>query len=119
MATSRTAVVSLVLLPHANARHDVLRFLLSGLMITVALMGSGLDRAAGAACDFAPVKQQIDIVLDHDAERGAKFRSEVASGSDSIAMMEALVSAEMREKIDICRYDVAEYLTKRGFPPFH
>jgi hypothetical protein len=98
-------------------RHDVLRFLvglLFGPMICVSL-----DRAASAACDFATVKQQIDIVLDRDAKRGATFRREVASGSDSIAAMEALVSAEMREKIDICRYDVAEYLTKRGFPPFH
>jgi len=100
-------------------RYDVLRLLLSGILITGALIGSDVDRAASASCDFAPVKQQIDIVLDRDAERGAKFRSEVASGSDSIATMETLVSAEMREKIDVCRYDVAEYLTKRGFPPFH
>ena len=72
-----------------------------------------------AACEFVVVKQQIDTILDRDAEKAAKFRREVASGSDSIAVLESLVSSEMREKIDICRFDVAEYLTKRGFPPFH
>jgi hypothetical protein len=75
--------------------------------------------SAYAACDFVVVKQQIDIVLDRDAEKAAKFRREVASGSDSIAVIESLVSPEMAEKVDICRFDTAEYLTKRGFPPFH
>jgi hypothetical protein len=74
---------------------------------------------AHAACEFVIVKQQIDMILDRDAQRAAKFRREVTSGSDSIAVLESLVSSEMREKIDICRFDVAEYLTKRGFPPFH
>jgi hypothetical protein len=72
-----------------------------------------------AACDFPAVKQQIDTVLDRDAGRGDKFRREVASGSDSIAVLEALVAPEMAKKIDICRFETAEYLTKRGFPPFH
>jgi hypothetical protein len=98
-------------------QYDVLRFLVG--LFSAVMISISSDRAAGAACDFAPVKQQIDIVLDRDAERGTTFRREVASGSDSIAAMEALVSGEMREKIDVCRYDVAEYLTKRGFPPFH
>ena len=74
---------------------------------------------AHAACDFPAVKQQIDTVLDRDAARGEKFRREVASGSDSIAVMESLVAPEMAKKIDICRFETAEYLTKRGFPPFH
>jgi hypothetical protein len=74
---------------------------------------------ARAACDFAPVKQQIDNVLDKDAAKGANFRREVSEGSDSIAMMEKLVAGDMREKLDICRFEAAEYLTKRGFPPFH
>jgi len=39
--------------------------------------------------------------------------------SDSVAVIESLVSAEMREKVDVCRFYVAEYLTKRGFPPPH
>jgi len=75
--------------------------------------------AANAACEFAVVKQQIDIVLDRDAEKAVTFRREVISGADSIAALESLVSLEMREKIDICRFETAEYLTKRGYPPFH
>ncbi len=74
---------------------------------------------AQATCDFPAVKQQIDTVLDRDAARGEKFRREVASGSDSIAVLESLVAPEMAKKIDICRFETAEYLTKRGFPPFH
>jgi hypothetical protein len=98
-------------------RQDVLRLFV--VLLLGVIVSAGSDRPARAACEFAPVRQQIDIVLDRDHERGAKFRRDVASGSDSIAAMEALVSAEMREQIDICRYDVTEYLTKRGFPPFH
>jgi len=93
----------------------IITTLLCGLMVAA----GDRTRAQAASCEFARVKQQIDLVLDRDAERGAAFRREVASGSDSIAVMETLVSAEVREKIDICRYDVGEYLTKRGFPPFH
>jgi hypothetical protein len=83
---------------------------------TIAMLAAS---AAHAACTFAPVKQQIDIVLDKDAALGGKFRKEVAEGSDSIAVLETLVSARMREQIDICRFYVAEYLAKRGFPPAH
>ncbi len=74
---------------------------------------------ARAGCEFALVKQVIDNVLDRDAEKAAKFRHEVTTGSDSIAVLEALVSPDMQKKIDICRFETAEYLTKRGFPPFH
>jgi hypothetical protein len=74
---------------------------------------------ARAACEFTPVKQQIDTVIDRDAGKAAKFRREVGSGADSIAVLESLVTPEMAKKIDICRFEVAEYLTKRGFPPFH
>ncbi len=70
-------------------------------------------------CDFEPVKQQIDIVLDQDKEMSARFRRAFAEGSDSLAVLERLVSQDMREKIDICRFHVAEYLSKRGFPPGH
>jgi 2,3-bisphosphoglycerate-independent phosphoglycerate mutase len=87
------------------------------LAITAAL---ALASTSGArACEFAVVKEQIDIVLDRDAARGATFRKEFKEGADSIAAMEALVSADMRKQIDICRYYVSEYLTKRGFPPVH
>jgi len=75
-----------------------------------------MQGAAGAACHFSAVKIQIDAVLDRDAAE--KFR-EVASGADSIAVLESLVAPEMAKKIDICRFETAEYLTKRGFPPFH
>jgi hypothetical protein len=79
-----------------------------------------LFAAAGArACEFPGVKEQIDIVLDRDARLGAEFRAQVKDGSDSVAVIETLVSAEMREKVDVCRFYVAEYLTKRGFPPPH
>ncbi len=74
---------------------------------------------ARAACDFPPVKQQIDTVLDRDAAKLATFRKEVSEGADPIAMMERLVAADMRKMLDICRYETGEYLTKRGFPPFH
>lgn len=74
---------------------------------------------AHAACEFAVVKQQIDTLLDRDAEKGAKFRYEVKTGADSIAALEALMTADMQKKIDICRFETAEYLTKRGFPPTH
>lgn len=65
------------------------------------------------------VKQQIDTVLDRDTERAEKFRREVGTGADSIAVLESLVAPEMAKKIDVCRFETAEYLTKRGFPPFH
>jgi len=69
---------------------------------------------AHAACEFAVVKQQIDAVLERDAE---KFRREVRSGMDSLEVVNSLVTAAMREKIDICRFEASEYLAKRGFPP--
>ena len=78
-----------------------------------------LAASAAHACEFPIVKEQIDIVLDKDARLGAEFRAQVKDGSDSIAVIESLVSAEMREKVDVCRFYVAEYLTKRGFPPPH
>ncbi len=84
-------------------------------MVAVALSFS----PARAGCEFAVVKQQIDLVLDRDADKAAKFRREVSSGADSITVVELLVSPEMSEKIDICRFETGEYLTKRGFPPFH
>jgi hypothetical protein len=56
-----------------------------------------------AACQFALVKQQIDDIVDRDAARGAKFRSEVKSGADPIAMIEALVTPDMKVQVDICR----------------
>ena len=95
----------------ASAPFRLTAFLVVALTISAA--------PARAACDFAPVKQQIDTVLDKDAAKGAIFRKEVSEGADSITMIEKLVTADMAEKVDICRFEVGEYLTKRGFPPFH
>jgi hypothetical protein len=88
------------------------------LMLLTATPGT-LSTLAHAACDFAPVREQIDNVLDRDAAKAAKFRREVAEGADSTTMIETLVAADMRDKVGICRFEVSEYLTKRGFPPFH
>jgi hypothetical protein len=80
-----------------------------------ALLGATfLCAPANAACEFAIVKQQIDAVLEREAE---KFRREVRSGTDSLEVVNSLVTAPMREKIDICRFEASEYLAKRGFPP--
>ena len=84
-------------------------------LLTVLLLAA----TAAHACEFPIVKEQIDIVLDKDARLGAEFRAQVKDGFDSIAVIKSLVSAEMREKVDVCRFYVAEYLTKRGFPPPH
>lgn len=84
------------------------------LILTATTLASARD-----ACQFAAVKQQIDTLLDRDAERGAKFRHEVKTGADSIAALEALVSPDIAKKVDDCRFETAEYLTKRGFPPTH
>jgi hypothetical protein len=84
-----------------------------------ALLMVALAATPAAACDFEPVKKQIDLILDKDQEKGDRFRREVAAGSDSLAVLERLVSADMREKIDVCRFFAAEYLAKRGYPPAH
>lgn len=75
--------------------------------------------AQAKACDFAPVKKAIDNILDHDKEKAARFRRDVAAGYDSLKIVTDLASPDMREKIDICRFFAAEYLAKRGFPPAH
>jgi len=88
--------------------------------LAIVLTAAALSLApAQAGCEFAPVKQAIDDILDRDAKKATKFRHEVKTGADSIAALEALVSPDMQKKIDICRFETAEYLTKRGFPPFH
>ena len=84
----------------------------AGLMCAAAV--GLMPSTAQAACDFTAVKQQIDAVLERDAE---KFRREVRSGMDSLEVVNSLVSAAMRDKIDICRFEASEYLARRGFPP--
>jgi hypothetical protein len=49
--------------------------------------------AAQAACDFAPVKNQTDTVLDKDKARAEKFRRDVASDADSIAVRKRILKA--------------------------
>ncbi len=79
-----------------------------------------LPAAAQATCQHFPeVKAAIDNVIDKDAALGANFRKQFKEGADSIYIIEQLVDAAMGKKVDVCRYDVAEYLTKRGFPPPH
>lgn len=76
--------------------------------------------AAQPTCaHFAEVKVAIDNVIDKDANLGADFRRKFKEGEDSIFILEGILEAAIVKKMDICRYDVAEYLTKRGFPPPH
>ena len=82
-------------------------------------LGTATQLALARSCDFAPVKQEIDQVIERDPARAAKFRKEVAEGSDSIKVLTDLARKDLHKMIDICRFDVAEYLTKRGFPPAH
>ncbi|WP_157788109.1 hypothetical protein [Bradyrhizobium elkanii] len=73
-----------------------------------------------AACEWGGVKQQIDAILDKDAERSAKFHDQIVDGWDSLEVIRRLVVGEdVRDEIDSCRFEAGEYLTKRGFPPFH
>lgn len=88
-------------------------------VVATCMIAAVVSMATAAACDFEPVKKQIDNVLDQDQEKGARFRKEVAEGSDSLAVLGRLVSEDMREKIDVCRFYAAEYLARRGFPPAH
>jgi hypothetical protein len=82
--------------------------------LTCALLTTTTSTAFAQTCEFTAVKQQIDIVLERDAE---KFKREVRSGADSLEVVLTLANAAMREKIDICRFEASEYLAKRGFPP--
>ena len=61
---------------------------------------------AQAACDFGVVKQQIDSILDRDVQKAAKFRREVASGSDSIAVIESLLAPDVaiENAVDLLLY---------------
>jgi len=96
----------------SRRRLDLIAFLV------LALIGPAAP-ARAATCDFAPVKQQIDRVLDQDPLKLPIFRKEVSEGADPIAMMEKLVAEDTRKMLDICRFQVDQYLAKRGFPAFH
>lgn len=96
---------------------------MSGCALAIAGAVSAIDvpgAAAQATCaHFAEVKAAIDNVIDKDAKLGAEFRAKFKEGEESINIIEGMVGADLAKKVDICRYDVAEYLTKRGFPPPH
>ena len=89
------------------------------LRLSAFVIATAICAVPATACDFPLVKRAIDVVLDRDKERGAQFRRQVAEGSDSLAVLGRLLSADMREKLDVCRFYAAEYLAKRGFPPAH
>ncbi len=72
-----------------------------------------------AACDWAAAKRDILRVLDVDAEQGAQFRKAAQDGWDTIEAIGKIVDAAARERIGQCRYEAAEFLTQRGFPPQH
>ena len=74
---------------------------------------------AQAACDFAAAKKEIDQVLDQDKEKSASFRKQMAAGYDSLDVLGKMLPADAREKVEQCRFEAGEYLTKRGFPPAH
>lgn len=76
--------------------------------------------AAQTSCKiFSEVKSAIDEVLDRDAVKGAEFRKQFKDGTDPFTILEQLLDADVNKKIDICRFDAAEYFTRRGFPPSH
>jgi len=95
----------------------VYRLPLAALLAVLLMVSAAPVRAA--TCDFPPVKQAIDDVFDKDAAKFAIFKKEVSEGADPIAMMERLVPEDTRKMLDICRYQVDQYLAKRGFAPFH
>ena len=90
------------------------------LAIALAIELAATPARPQATCKHFPeVKAAIDHVIDKDAAKGALFRKEFKDGMDSIHIIEQMVDDDMRKKIDLCRYDVAEHLTRRGFPPPH
>ena len=90
------------------------------LLAALTASAGAMPAAAQSSCkEFAEVRTAIDTVIDRDPVKGAHFRKEFKEGADSIHILEGLVDEEMKKLIYICRFDVAEYLTKRGFPPPH
>ncbi len=96
---------------------SVLAALMVAATVAAAALPSG--HASAQSCDFAPVKKEIDTVLDQDKDRGERFRKRVADGDDSMKVLTQLAPAELRAMIDNCRCFAAEYLAKRGYPPAH
>jgi hypothetical protein len=81
---------------------------------------AGGDSANAASCQsFADLRVTIDGLIKTNPETSAVFRREVGSGADSLYTLEQLADAATGAKIDVCRFEVVEYLTKLGFPPGH
>ena len=95
-----------------NHKTRIARLLVLGL-------GWGLSSATFAACDFSLVRKLIDEVIEQDKQKAGEFRSQVKSGYDSLDVLNRMVAPDMRDKVDACRFEAGEYLTKRGFPPGH
>jgi hypothetical protein len=72
-----------------------------------------------ATCDFAPIKKAIDTLVDVKVQSGQEYRKKVEEGWDSVKVLSDMSAKEMRQAIDVCRFEVAEYLTKLGFAPSH
>jgi hypothetical protein len=78
------------------------------------------SQPAAAACDgFPAVRAAIEKIIKTDPTTSVAFQKEVKSGGDSLYTLEQMADRALQEKIDACRFDVAEYLTKQGFPPGH
>lgn len=86
-----------------------------GVVLSFLLMGS----AWSATCSFQPIKNEIDSITNEKSPSGQEFRKKVHEGWDSVRVLSEMSTKEMQTSIDICRFEVAEYLTKLGFPPAH
>jgi hypothetical protein len=88
---------------------------LIGMILSLLLIGY----AWSATCSFQPIKKEIDSITNEKVPSGQEFRKKVHEGWDSVKVLSDLSGADMKKSIDICRFEVAEYLTKLGFPPAH
>ncbi len=75
--------------------------------------------ARAAACDWATTKADIMLVLDGDKAKSESFHALTAKGRDPLTAVESLVDDAARGRIRDCAYESADYLTQRGYPPFH
>lgn len=91
------------------------RFFIGAAVATLLLSA----QVTALACDFTAAKKEIDNVLDIDKEKSAVFRKQMAAGYDSLDVLGKMLPADAREKVEQCRFEAGEYLTKRGFPPAH
>lgn len=108
--------------PRGRAKVNTNRVDRSGLLracAAVFMLSATVLCGPAHACDFAPVKKEIDVVLDQDKEKAERFRREVKDGYDSMKVPNDLLPPQWRDKLDECRFFAAEYLAKRGFPPAH